>query len=62
MPDFQEYKRPKMPLGIYHYAEDSLDRRLLSFNEKGGVRKYGVDMYNHKQIRIMFWQLFRDQN
>ena len=51
-----------MPLGIYHYAEDSLDRRLLSFNEKGGVRKYGVDMYNHKQIRIMFWQLFRDQN
>ena len=51
-----------MPLGIYHYAEDSLDRLLLSFNEKGGVRKYGVHMYNHKQIRIMFWQLFRDQN
>ena len=28
-----------MPLGIYHYAEDSLDRLPLSFNEKGGVRK-----------------------
>lgn len=24
--------------------------------------KYRVDVCNHKQIRIMFWQLFRDQN
>ena len=39
MPDFQEYKRPKMPFGIYHDAEDSLDRLPLPFYEKGGVRE-----------------------